>query len=265
MPEPALVLDRIRAGYGRRDALSGVSVHVAAGEVVGVIGPNGSGKTTLLRVASRALRPREGSVRILGRDPYAVRPREAARLVAVVPQEISTAFPFTVREAVLLGRAPYLSPWGGGSERDWTHARRAMEVADVAHLADRPLDELSGGERRRAIIAQAVAQDAPVVLMDEPTTHLDLGHIVDALSLVGSLARAQGKAVLVVFHDLNLASASCDRLYALAGGRVVAEGAPRQVLTREFVAEVYGIEAEVFPHDVTGRPTVVLQIPGNGG
>ena len=252
----------VHAGYGRRDALDGVSISVEPGEVVGLIGPNGSGKTSLLRVCSRALRPREGTVRLNGLDPYAVRPREAARLVAVVPQELSTAFPFTVRETVLLGRAPYLSPWGGATKEDWARARRAMELADVAGLADRPLDELSGGERQRAIIAQALAQDAPVMLMDEPTTHLDLRHVVDALQLVSALARTQDKAVVVVFHDLNLAATSCDRLYALDGGRVVAQGTPREVLTREFLAEVYGIEAEVYPHAVTGRPTVILQVPG---
>jgi iron complex transport system ATP-binding protein len=262
MPEPLLQLDHVTAGYGRREALRDVTVEVAAGEVVGLIGPNGSGKTTLLRVASRALKPSSGGVRVAGRDPYGLRPREAARLVAVVPQELAAAFPFTVRETVLLGRAPYLSPWGGGSEEDWAQARRAMEVADVAHLADRPLDELSGGERQRAVIAQALAQDAPVVLMDEPTTHLDLRHIVEALQLVAAMARDQSKAVLVVFHDLNLAAAVCDRVYALAGGRVVVAGAPGKVLTRQFLAEVYGIEAEVYPHAVTGRPTVVLHISG---
>jgi ABC-type cobalamin/Fe3+-siderophores transport system ATPase subunit len=261
MPEPLLVLREVTAGYGRREAVHDVSFEVAAGEVVGLIGPNGSGKTTLLRVASRALRPWSGEVRIGGRDPYELRPREAARLVAVVPQELSAAFPFTVRETVLLGRAPYLSPWGGGSDEDWAQARRAMEAADITHLAERPLDELSGGERQRVVIAQALAQDAPVVLMDEPTTHLDLRHIVEALQLVASMARDQARAVLVVFHDLNLAAAVCDRIHALDGGRVVAAGPPREVLTRRFLAEVYGIEAEVYPHAVTGRPTVVLQVP----
>ena len=265
MPEPAVAAEGITAGYGGRDALRDVSLVVRPGEVVGLIGPNGSGKTSLLRVCSRALPPRDGTVRLMGRDPYTLRPREAARLVAVVPQELSPAFPFTVRETVLLGRAPYLSPWGSGTEEDWARARRAMDLADVADLADRSLDELSGGERQRAVIAQALAQYAPVVLMDEPTTHLDLGHVVDALTLVGSLARSEGKAVLVVFHDLNLAAACCDRLYALSAGRVVAAGTPGEVLTREFLAEVYGIEAEVFPHSVTRRPTVVLQVPGERG
>lgn len=262
MREPGLALRGVSAGYGGREVLHEVTLEVAPGEVVGLIGPNGSGKTTILRVASRGLRPAAGEVHVAGRDPYSLRPREAARLVAVVPQELSSAFPFTVRETVLMGRAPYLSAWGGGTEEDLAHARRAMEVADVAHLADRPLDELSGGERQRAIIAQALAQDAPVVLMDEPTTHLDLRHVVDALDLVGTMAREEGKAVLAAFHDLNLAAAAADRIVALVDGRVAAVGTPREVLTRRLVAEVYGVEAEVFPHSVTGRPTVVLQLPG---
>jgi iron complex transport system ATP-binding protein len=262
VPGPELLaLEGVSAGYGSRPALRDVSLSVRAAEVVGLIGPNGSGKTSAVRVASRTLRPSEGAVRVDGRDPYGMRSREAARLVAVVPQEVSATFAFTALEVVLMGRSPYLSALGGGSSEDYRRAREAMEVAGVHHLGDRPIDELSGGERQRVLLAQALAQDAPVLLLDEPTTHLDLRHVVGILAAVRALAR-EGRAIMAVFHDLNLAAGVCDRIVALDAGRVVAEGDPLEVLTPGFVRAVYGVEAEIVPHTVTGRPTVMLA-PGH--
>jgi len=256
-----LVFDGVSAGYGARPALRGVGLRVRAGEVVGLIGPNGSGKTSAIRVASRTLRPDAGTVLVEGRDPYGMRSREAARLVAVVPQEVSATFAFTALEVVLMGRSPYISALGGGSSEDYRRAREAMEVAGVHHLGDRPIDELSGGEKQRVLLAQALAQDAPVLLLDEPTTHLDLRHVVGILATVRALAR-EGRAILVVFHDLNLAAGVCDRIVALDEGRVVAEGDPHEVVTPGFIEAVYGVEAEIVPHVATGRPTVMLA-PGH--
>jgi iron complex transport system ATP-binding protein len=250
-----LVLDRVTAGYGPRVALRDASIFVRRGEVVGLVGPNGSGKTTVVRVVSRALRPRSGRVEVAGRDPYAMRARAAARLAAVVPQDVATALAFTALEIVLMGRSPYLSPFGGGGPEDYRRARLAMETSGVLHLGDRPLDELSGGERQRVFLAQALAQDAPLLLLDEPTTHLDLKHVVDFLEALRDLAR-DGRGVLAVFHDLNLASGTCDRLVALDRGEIVAAGPPEELLTPAFVRAVYGVEAEVHPHPATGRPTV---------
>jgi cobalamin transport system ATP-binding protein len=259
VPEPdGLVLDSITAGYGGRPVVEDCSIKAGPGELVGLIGPNGSGKTTLVRVASRALRPMAGRLTVGGRDPYGLSARQAARLVAVVPQEVAPAFSFTVLEVVLMGRSPYRSPWGGGTPEDWTQARRAMAAADVQHLADRPLEELSGGERQRVVLAQALAQDAPVLLLDEPTTHLDIRHVVDVLNRVRSLVRLEGKAVLAIFHDLNLASAYCDRIYALDAGRIVASGSPGTVITRDLIRDVFGLEADVTPSASTGRPTLSL-------
>jgi iron complex transport system ATP-binding protein len=258
VPGPeGLRVEAVAAGYGRRDAVREVTVGVRPGEVVGVIGPNGSGKTTLVRVASRTLRPRTGTVLAAGRDLYGIPAREAARLVAVVPQELAPTFGFTVLEIVLMGRAPYMSPWGGGGPRDYQRARDAIEVAGVQHLADRPVTDLSGGEKQRTVLAQALAQDAPILLLDEPTTHLDPGHVVTILETVRRLAVGEGVAVLAVFHDLNLASSYCDRLVALSDARVVAEGPPEEVITPEFLRGIYGIEAEVHPHFATGRPVVL--------
>jgi iron complex transport system ATP-binding protein len=256
-----LSIGAVTAGYDGRRVIQEVSLSVGAGEVVGLIGPNGSGKTTLVRVASRALRPMSGGVRVAGRDPYAIPARQAARLVAVVPQELAPTFSFTALEVVLMGRSPYLSPWGGGGPADYRKAREAMEAAAVHHLADRPLEELSGGEKQGVVLAQALAQDAPVLLLDEPTTHLDLRHVVAILEVVLGLARDRGKAVLAVFHDLNLASGFCDRLVALDGGTVVAEGPPEEVVSRGLLQELYGVDAEVTPHFATGRPTVLLGPP----
>ena len=260
-PHLGLVLRGVTAGYGSAPVVHDVTVEARPGEVTGLIGPNGSGKTTLIRVAARGLAPRAGTVWVGGVDPYHTSARRAARLVAVVPQELAPAFSYTALEMVLMGRSPYLSAWGAGRPEDWAQARRAMAAANVQHLADRPMDELSGGERQRVVLAQALAQDAPVLLLDEPTTHLDIRHVVDILTLVRSLARGQDRAVLAIFHDLNLASAYCDSIYALAAGRVVGSGAPGKVIDRDLVREVFGVEADVSPAGAAGRPSVVVAPP----
>ncbi|HEX6400454.1 MAG TPA: ABC transporter ATP-binding protein, partial [Actinomycetota bacterium] len=260
-PEPLLELSGIRAGYGDLEVLRAVSLSVRRGEVVGLVGPNGCGKTTLVRVASRALAPSAGTVRVSGRDPYAVSARQAARLVAVVPQDVIPAFPFHVLDFVLMGRAPYLSRWVGGGPEDWARAREAMAAVGVQHLADRPMDELSGGERRRAVLAQALAQDAPVLLLDEPTTHLDVRHVVEFHAIVRRLAAERGVAVVAVLHDLTLAAALADRLVAMSAGEVVADGAPEEVVTRSLLRSVYGVHADVETSTATGRPAVVLGPP----
>jgi iron complex transport system ATP-binding protein len=253
-----LRLDGITAGYGPRAVVEGVSLQVEPGEVVGLVGPNGSGKTTLVRVASRALRPRAGRVMIGRRDLHEVGSREAARLVAVVPQEITAVFPFTVLEMVLMGRAPHRRAWGGSDGNDWARVREAMEAANVQHLADRPFQDLSGGERQRVILAQALAQGAPILLLDEPTTHLDVRHVLDVIAVVRGLVAGGDVGALAIFHDLTLAAATSDRMYAVAGGRIVAEGSPGAVVTPSLLREVYGVEADVHVDAATGRPVVSL-------
>ena len=264
MPGPeVLSLTGVTAGYHGRPAVRRVSLSVGEGEVVGLIGPNGSGKTTLIRVASRVLRPFEGRVLVRGGELFRMSARDAARLVAVVPQETAPVFSFTVLEIVLMGRSPYLSAWGSGSADDFRRAREAMALAGVDDLAGRTIDELSGGEKQRVVLAQALAQDAPVLLLDEPTTHLDPGHVLGVLAAVRDLARA-GRAVLSVFHDLNLAAASCDRLVVLDGGRVAAEGRPSDVLVPELLRDVYGVEAVVVRHPSTGVPAVLFEPAATG-
>src|SRR3970282_1002989 len=198
-----------------------------------------------VRVASRALRPAEGIVRVGGLDPYPVAPRQAARMVAVVPQDVAAAFSSTVLTMALMGRTPCLSAFGGGSQEDWARARAAMVATGVQHLADRCVDELSGGEQRRVVLAQALAQGAPLMLLDEPTTHLDFRHVLDVLAIVRHLAERDGTAVLAIHHDLNVAAATCDRLIAIGHGRVVAPGSPGGGGSADFLRDVYGVEADV--------------------
>ena len=258
-----LAVEGVWAGYGGRDVLRDVSLTVEPGEIVGVIGPNGSGKTTLIRVISRALHPTRGRISVGGQDPYAVPARRAARLVSVVPQDLTLVFPYSVLDIVLMGRTPHLGPLGTARAEDWAKVRWAMTVANVQHLADRPVGELSGGERQRVVLAQALAQDAPVLLLDEPTTHLDIRHVVEFMALVQRMGRDDGKAVVAIMHDLNLAAATCGRLVCLEGGRVVTEGAPSDVLTRALMWDVFGVEADVSTSEATGRPAVLVSTPAD--
>jgi iron complex transport system ATP-binding protein len=267
-PEPAadgLLLDGVTAGYGGRGVLKDVCLRAEAGRVTGLIGPNGSGKTTVVRVASRGLRPTSGVVRVHGRDPYSMSAREAARSVAVVPQDLAPVFSYSVLELVLLGRAPHRSSRGSGGAEHAAHVRRAMAAVNVEHLAERPFELLSGGERQRVLLAQALAQDAPVLLLDEPTTHLDVRHVVETIAVVSRQARDGGRAVLAIFHDLNLASVSCDRIVVLRDGRVEAEGTPDDVITPALLRQTFGVEVEVLPGAASGRPAVILPPPPGAG
>jgi len=252
---PALAFDDVALRIGARQVLRGVTFEVAPGEVVGLAGPNGAGKTTLFRVASRVLTPDRGQARVAGRPVESLTRRELALQVAVVPQELSIPFPFSAGEVVLMGRAPHLRGLGFESRADVALAREAMERVGVAELADRSILELSGGERQLVLVARALAQEPRVLLLDEPTAHLDLRHRIAVLERVRELA-AEGRSALVVSHDLGLAARSCDRLVLLAGGAVLAQGAPGAVLTPDHLRDAFGIEAEVVPAP-DGSPLVV--------
>ncbi len=247
--------------YGRRAVVAGVELAVAPGELVGVIGPNGSGKTTLVRLLSGVLRPDTGEVRLDGRPLRSWSRAEIARRMAVVAQDPPLTFAFTALEIVLMGRAPHLARLGFPGPHDLTCARAAMERLEVADVADRPLDRLSGGERQRVLLARALAQDAGVLLLDEPTTHLDLRHQTGIYDVVRALCRDAGAAVVTVLHDLNLAALYCDRLVLMAGGRVAATGPPAAVLDAATLAAAYGVAVDV-SRDARGR-VVVLPLPAD--
>jgi iron complex transport system ATP-binding protein len=226
------------------EVLRGVSLAVAAGELVGLIGPNGAGKTTLMRAALGLLPQADGVVTLSG-EPVARMPAdERARRVAWLPQEREIAWPLAVERLVALGRLPFHSGFGGLSAADHAVVQRAMQRMQVASLAARPATALSGGERARVLIARALAQEAPLLLADEPAAGLDPGHQIDLMHTFRELA-AEGQAVLTSLHDLGLAARWCDRVVLLHGGQIVADGPPGSVLTQERLRAVYGIEAMV--------------------
>ena len=228
------------AGYGERLVLRGVDLAVRPGELVAIVGPNGAGKSTLVRVLAGLLRPRAGAVTFDGRPLAGLSRREIAHRIAVVPQLLELLFPFTVAEIVMLGRTAHLGPFGGPSAEDRAAVSDAMEALELAELSSRRVDSLSGGERQRAVLAMALAQRTPVLLLDEPTVHLDPAHQRGTLALVRSLARARGIAAAAVLHDLNLAAALCDRIVALDAGLIAMEGTPAEVLRQDVVTRVFG-------------------------
>ncbi len=241
-----LRLHRIWAGYRpHEDVLRGIDLEVAPGEMVTLVGPNASGKTTLIRVITGVLRPRQGRVTWAEEDLTHLAPRQRGRIVAVVPQAKNLPPGFTVYQTVLLGRTPYLNWMGQARAQDHEAVQQALERTGLTHLAHRAVHTLSGGEQQRVLVARALAQDTPLLLFDEPTTHLDLHYQVHILELARGLAHDDGRAVLTVLHDLNQATLYADRVVLLERGRVVAAGPPACVLTRERIRQVYRVEVEV--------------------
>ncbi len=242
----------------RRDrrVLDGVSFRARSGEVVGLVGPNGAGKTTLLRACNGSLAPTSGTVTIDGDRVGELSARETARRVATVPQEPSLGFDFPVREAVAIGRTAHVPRFGRRGSDDRAAVDRALDRAAATGLADRPVTELSGGERARVSLARALTQAAPVLLLDEPTANLDVGHQVRTLSLVRGLAGEGGRAVVAAVHDLDLAARFCDRLVLLADGVVRATGDPADVLVPDALTDAFGVRTRVDVDEATGRPRV---------
>jgi len=254
-----LEVDGVACAYGGEDALSGVTLRAGPGDFVAVAGPNGSGKSTLVRAMSRVLRPRLGRALLDGEDLYAIPARRSAQAIAVVSQETPAEFEFTVEEIVLMGRSPHLRRFQAEGERDRALAREAMERTGTWGLRGRSILELSGGERQRVVLARAFAQEPRVLLLDEPTAHLDIAFQVQILRLARALREEKGTAVLATLHDLNLAAAYADRIVLLSRGRVAAAGAPAEVLTEPTLREVFGAEVTVRPHPETGRPLVLVR------
>jgi cobalamin transport system ATP-binding protein len=240
----ALALERLTVGLGGRNVVDGVSFTVEHGEWVTVIGPNGAGKSTLLRAVA-GLVGHEGRIALDGEGLRRLGRREVARRVAIVPQSPLMPAAMSVREYVLLGRTPYVSYAGREGRRDRAATEEAIARLDLADLASRPLDTLSGGERQRAVLARALAQEAPLLLLDEPTSALDAGRQQEALELIDALRLDAGLTVVAAMHDLTLAGQYASRLLLLSGGRIVAHGAPAEVLTQPLIAEHYGARVRI--------------------
>lgn len=242
--QPFLEITDLTFGYTAFPLLYGVQVSIGQGEMVGLLGPNGSGKTTLLRLVSGLLRPRQGRILLEGRELANWGRRGLARRVAVVPQELQVPFAFTVEHMVSLGRTPFVSLFGARSRHDHEIVRDALRVADVDGLAERVFNELSGGERQRVLLAMALAQQPRLLLLDEPTSHLDIKYQIDMLELVSGLNRSTGVTVVAAMHDLNLAARYFPRLLLFQRG-VVADGGPAEVLEPHLLRRVYGVTVRV--------------------
>ncbi|MGH7207113.1 MAG: ABC transporter ATP-binding protein [Nitrospiraceae bacterium] len=251
-------------GKGNEWALTGLTFEVLSGEVLGVIGPNGSGKTSLLKLLARVLRPQEGEIHLFGSQIAEMSQDAIARLVALVPQDSRQIFPFTIAETVMMGRFPHhrskgrLFGFALECPEDIRLATQAMKETDVVHLAHRSIDDVSGGERQRAIIARALAQQPKVLLLDEPTAFLDLNHQLDICAILTRLNKDCGLTVILASHDLNLASQYCDRLMLLKEGEIFRIGPPEEVIRPDVLAAVYRCEVLVDRHPESGLPRVTL-------
>lgn len=252
-----LTVEGLSVSYGEKAVLQQVGFHLAAGQVLAVIGPNGAGKSTLIRALSGVLPAAGGTVRLDGRDLRQYSEVERARRIAVVPQAVNLPAAFTVWETVLLGRTPHLNWLGQLTAKDEDIARWALERTDTQALAGRPVNQLSGGEQQRVLLARALAQSAPVMLLDEPTAHLDLQYQLSLLELVRELAHQEKLAVLVALHDLNLVSRYADKVALLAEGKLCALGRPSEVLQADVLTRAYRVPLQVLALG-GGLPPVVL-------
>lgn len=252
-----LAAERVRLAYDEHVVVHDVDLELTDGSFTAIVGPNGCGKSTLLRALGRLLRPAGGQVLLDGRAIARTPTREVAKVLGLLPQSPIAPEGLTVADLVARGRHPHQSWVRQWSRDDEAVVAEALEWTDMAALADRPVDALSGGQRQRAWISMALAQGTDLLLLDEPTTYLDLAHQIDVLELVGRLHAERGRTVAVVLHDLNLAARYAQRLVAMKDGVLVASGTPAQVLTEELLADVFDLEARIVPDPVTGTPMVV--------
>ncbi|CAL9342619.1 MULTISPECIES: ABC transporter ATP-binding protein [Streptomyces] len=246
----------VTVGYGARSVIDGLDVAIPPGVITTIIGPNGCGKSTLLRTLSRLLRPSGGTVVLDGEDIAALRTREVAKKLGLLPQAPVAPEGLTVSDLVARGRHPHQSWLRQWSSDDADVVRRALAMTGVSDLADRPVDSLSGGQRQRVWISMTLAQGTDLLLLDEPTTYLDLAHAVDVLDLVDDLHES-GRTVVMVLHDLNLATRYSDNLVVMREGAILAQGHPRDVITADLLHEAFGLRAKVIDDPVGDRPLIV--------
>ncbi|MBU1122826.1 MAG: ABC transporter ATP-binding protein [Candidatus Omnitrophota bacterium] len=251
-------IKNITFGYGQTEVLKNISCAVSESDFLGIIGPNGAGKTTLFKLISKLLKPWQGKIFYNNIDLTKIPLHQLAKTMAVIPQILETPFSFTVNEFVSMGRFPHLSRFENFRHQDYDIVNQSLNLADVSRLSSHRLTELSGGERQRVIIAQGLAQTPKLLLLDEPTAHLDITHQVRILDLLKRLNKQTGLTVIVVMHDLNLASEYCDKIILLKNGEIFKSGSPREVFSYENIEEVYKTTVVVKNNPISKKPYVFL-------
>ncbi|MEO3860231.1 ABC transporter ATP-binding protein [Acrocarpospora sp. B8E8] len=257
MYDPDLRASALHLAYDDRPVIQDLDVAVPPGRITAIVGANACGKSTLLRALARLLSPRQGTVRLDGRALHSIPTRELAQRLGILPQAPVAPEGITVIDLVTRGRSPHQTWWRQWSKADQQAVQDALDATGVADLADRAVDELSGGQRQRAWIAMAVAQGTPVLLLDEPTTFLDMAHQVDVLDLITDLNRRENRTIVMVLHDLNQACRYADHVIAMKSGRIVTEGTPTDVITPETVEEVFDLRCQITTDPVSGTPLII--------
>ncbi len=252
-----LTIDGIDCSYGSVDVLKDVGFAVESGQFLGILGPNGSGKTTLLKSISRVLKPQKGTILIGDENVYKMKTVDVAKQMAVVPQSTPVSFDFTALEVVLMGRNPHMARFKMEGKKDLDRAKNSMQLTRTGEFADRPVNELSGGESQRVIIARALAQEPQILLLDEPTTHLDISNQLEIMDLIKHLCETKKLLIVAVFHDFNLAARYCDSIILLNNGKIVAAGKLNETLTSENVKKVFNVDTIVKKHPITGSLYVI--------
>jgi cobalamin transport system ATP-binding protein len=254
--QPLLEIEDLIAGYGQGWALRDLNATIEAGEMVGVLGPNGSGKSTLVRAITRMLPQISGETRLWGKPTSKLSRRRMARVFGVVPQDTNIAFAFSVKEIVNMGRTPYLSRFSGMGKRDMGVVEEAMRMTGVWQLRNRKSNQLSGGERQRVVLARALAQEPDLLLLDEPSSHLDINHKVELFDLLHKINIEEKRTVLLVSHDLNLTAEYCRRIILMDDGLIVADGTPQEVLQKDTLEKLYRTRVEVRSSPFSGAPQI---------
>ncbi len=251
-------ISRLNFDYPAQPLLRDINLSIPANGFVAIIGPNGAGKSTLLKLAAGLLAPQTGKIYILKKPLAAYSRRELAKIIGYVAQHFESVYSFSAEEVVRMGRHPFLAPFQRESAHDREVVRSAMANTEVWHLRQRLIHELSGGELQRVILASALAQEPRILLLDEPTTALDLKHQLTFYRILETLRREKGMTIVTVTHDVNLAIRFCERLVVMKDGAIVAEGAPGHIITPELIKQVYELDVEIIPHPKDGRPLLLL-------
>lgn len=253
-----LKINNLCGGYYKETIIKDISLEIKKGDFMGIIGPNGSGKTTLLRLMSRVLVPQKGNITLQDKNIVCMDLKEFAQKVSFVPQDTIINFSFSVLEIVLMGRIPHLKRLQLETEEDYSIAENSLIMTDALYLKNKRIDELSSGERQRVIIAKALTQEPVLLFLDEPTSHLDIGHQIQILDLLKRLNRQNNLTIVMVLHDLNLASEYCNRVVLLNEGKIFKEGVPGEVLTYQNIEAVYKTVVVVIDNPITAKPYAIL-------